>query len=215
MRSHDRIVIEVGCHKGSDTPILYNHYRCPLYGFEPHPQLWSNLAYQFRTYPEVKILQYAIGLSNDTVEFHLSPDTGCSSLYEFTENITELWNAELEKNAPWEGKRKFEMTNRVTVRSIRMDTFLDMIKFDGVIDFMHCDAQGNDLNVLKSFGNKLHMLKAGVIETTRKNSVNLYKNNENFTEDAVEFLESNGFYIKDITLNDRANSEDNILFEKK
>ena len=77
-----------------------------------------------------------------------------------------------------------------------MDEFIETNKINK-IDYLHCDAQGSDLDVLKSFGKYLQILVKGKVEGCVTN--NLYKN-ENNVKTLINFLESNNFQI--INVND-------------
>ena len=80
------------------------------------------------------------------------------------------------------------------------------------IDFIEIDTQGNDFNVLKSFGDKISIIKEGVVEAS--NNVDLYKGVNNRIENIREFLETNGFQIVSENENDYLKAEINIHFVK-
>lgn len=218
----ERCIIEVGAHRMEDTDRLHQTWpHVPLWTFEPVPHLWTHLAERFKTYPNVHPQAYAIDVKNGNQTLHISGDTGCSSLHTFTEGVGELWDQAVKEYSPTPEKERsriddFSIRGTVIVRTIRLDSFLEIVNFpkDGIIEHLHCDAQGNDLNVLKSMGDYIQCLQSGVIETTKKEGLHLYTNGENYTEDAVAFLESNGFKHISIHNNDRANSENNIRFSR-
>jgi len=218
----ERCIIEVGAHIMSDTLKLQKEWpHLPLWTFEPVPHLWSQLSEHFKTYPNVHPQAYAIDVVDGHRDLHIATDTGCSSLHTFTDNLGELWDASIEKHAPRPERERsrlgdFQIEETIEVQTIRLDSFLTIVNFpkDGVIQHLHCDAQGNDLNVLKSLGDYIHCVQSGMIETTKKEGLHLYTNGENYTEDAVAFLESNGFKKISIHNNDRANSENNIRFSR-
>jgi hypothetical protein len=79
------------------------------------------------------------------------------------------------------------------------------------IDYFHCDAQGNDFKILKSFGNKLNIIKSGVVEASC--SVSLYKV-DNTAESIINFLEENGFKILNRSDLGASSPEIDINFEK-
>ena len=110
--------------------------------------------------------------------FNISIDGASSSLYELSEYA--LHNT------------KIKYVNKIMVDVIRMDTFLNNNDIE-VVDYLHCDAQGNDLTILKSFGNRLNNIRYGKIEVSLKTE--LYKNTCNMIDDTVKFLDDNGFKI--------------------
>ena len=79
------------------------------------------------------------------------------------------------------------------------------------IEHLHIDAQGADLAVLKGLGEKISIVKSGVIEVPQSEEVKLYKL-QHSKEEAMEFLKANGFEITSIK---PQQNEDNIFFERK
>lgn len=222
-------IIEVGAHTATDTRRLAEKYKgVTFYCFEPTNWLFHRYVEPFaRNRPNVHVVQCAISLENGETDFYNSTEDGCNSLYPFTENIAETWNKTLDEKLgdrhqrekgcyPNARARHFSHWDKERVETIRMDTFLHNQNFslDGVIKYLHCDAQGSDLNVLKSFGEYINCLQAGVIETSNKGSLNLYNNTENYTEDAIIWLSSKGFKISNIESNDPLNAETNVHFER-
>lgn len=189
------IVLEVGMSDGFDTQRLIERWGLPIYGFEPVPAMYEHTSKRFKDNVNVHVMHAAVDIEDAIKPFHLSNPQGvftdgtgrkihpygCSSLYEFADDIHQKWK----------GRPDFNMVETVNVKTIRLDTFLDQIQFDGEIEYMHCDAQGNDVNVLKSLGKYLPRLKQGVIEVAA--SVELYKNTNNNIEQATKFLTQNGF----------------------
>jgi hypothetical protein len=78
---------------------------------------------------------------------------------------------------------------------------------------MEIDAQGNDFNVLKSFGDMLSIVEEGVVEASQ--NVDLYQGVNNRREDIVRYLEKYNFEILKQTNNDYLGAEINIHFRKK
>lgn len=209
----NKIVLEVGVSDGFDTERLVKRFNLPIYGFEPVPHLFKILNQKFKNNPNVHITQAAVDIKEDTRDFYISNPKGrftdgtnrqihpygCSSLYEFADDIHEKWP----------GRPDFNMTEKVQVKTINLENFLDENNFDGEIVFMHCDAQGNDLNVMKSLGKYLHCIKEGVIEVADKTE--LYKNTDNTVENATEFFKDNGF---EIVIPKKGDHETDIHFKR-
>jgi hypothetical protein len=103
------------------------------------------------------------------------------------------------------------------VETTRLDTFIEQEGLENTtIDFIHIDAQGVDLDVLKSVGKYITNVKAGVLETVMDNNKSIYiEQKDNNFENVKMFLESNGFTITDLHSNDNTNCEYNVFFEKK
>jgi hypothetical protein len=76
-----------------------------------------------------------------------------------------------------------------------MDTFINENNID-TIDYFHCDAQGNDLKILHSFGDKLSLIKKGKVEVSFGDE--LYKDVINDLHSVIYFLKNNGFEISNL-----------------
>lgn len=194
----NKIVIEVGMSDGYDTAKMWDRYGLPIYGFEPVPYMFNHTRERFKNNKSIHIHEAAVDIEDGVKPFHLSNPEGkftdgtnrpihpygCSSLYEFSDDIHEKWK----------GRPDFNIVETIQVKTIRLDTFLSQNNFDGEIEFMHCDAQGNDINVLRSLGDYIKCLKSGVVEVA--NQVELYKGTDNTVNNAKQFLLSNGFFIE-------------------
>ena len=82
-----------------------------------------------------------------------------------------------------------------------------------IIDYFHCDTQGSDLDVLYGLGDKISIIKEGVIEAAAKRDI-LYKNQNDYLE-CIEFLKMNNFEIIAVHSNDPDTNEVNIHFKNK
>jgi hypothetical protein len=127
-------------------------------------------------------------------------DYGWSSLNQFTDNIQDIW-----VNRP-----DFAFVDTIDVEVIRMDKFIEDNNITQ-IDYFHCDAQGSDLSVLKSFGNKLNVIVSGVVEGAHR--INLYSVDNTVTS-IVDFLESNGFRITNKNDQNSSSEELDVYFER-
>jgi hypothetical protein len=102
------------------------------------------------------------------------------------------------------------------VETTRLDTFIEEYELqDRIIDFIHIDAQGVDLDCLKSLGKYITNVLAGVVETVKDKNKSIYIGQEDNTlENVTDFLSKNGFKINRIENNDITNCEYNVYFEK-
>jgi FkbM family methyltransferase len=177
-----RTIIEVGVNEGQDTPNLL-HNADKYYGFEPTLELFNMLQTRYNGDPRVQMIPMAVDIENRFTTFNVAGwnNWGCSSLNDFTDGISDVWG---------DGRANFHFTKSQKVMTIRMDDFCNMYNITS-IDYMHVDAQGSDLNVLKSFGDKIDILKEGRIEVAY--SLSLYKNVDNTFESASKWLTEKGF----------------------
>lgn len=181
-----KTIVEIGANNGGDT--LNYAKEGILYTVEPVPVLAENLRNMFSGNDNVKVFELAISDYNGTARFGISDprygaaNMGCSSLNTFSDDIHQKWP----------NRGDFNMIEYVDVQVMRMDTFIER---EGIteIDYLHCDAQGSDLKVLQSFGDKISILKAGKCEAA--NTVDLYKDVDNSIYSIIKFLEESGFRI--------------------
>ncbi len=193
-------IIEIGANDGGHTFELSKHSK--VWAFEPDPLNIKILKDKFINNKNVVIIESAVSDFNGTALFNIATNRMSSSLNDLTEfsiNNTKV---------------RFE--NQINVDVVRMDTFIYENGID-VIDYFHCDAQGNDLKILKSFGDKLSLIKRGKIEVSFGEE--LYKNVTNDLYSVVDFLKNNGFEISNWRdINDKLNKryhDGNVEFFNK
>jgi biotin operon repressor len=162
--------------------------------------------------PNYRIIEKAVSNYDGKATFYISgnADWGCSSLCEFQASET--------LKQTWPGRKDFSVTDKVDVEVIRLETFIDQLKKEGVqideIQYFHCDVQGQDLEALMGMGKYLSLIRSGVIEMPTSHQVKLYANQKFLDADAIQFLEKNGFKITRVQSNDRQCNEVNIYFER-
>lgn len=195
-----KIVLEIGSSDGYDTTRLRDKFGLPVYGFEPVPQNFTHLNKIMEKDKDVHIFEMAVDIEDGEKDFYLSDPYGsngkftdgtnrpihpygCSSLYEFSDDIHDKW----------QGRPDFNMVETIKVKTKRLDTFLSENNFDGEIEYMHCDAQGNDVKVLESMGDYIRCIKQGKIEVAAQTE--LYKGTNNNIQSAKSFLIKKGFIV--------------------
>jgi len=190
----DKIVLEVGVSDGFHTERYLDRFNLPVIGFEPVPYLYPLLDEKFKNHKDVYIYEAAVDKKDSIRDFHISdPKTkrdekpvhpyGCSSLYKFPEDINDKW---LDRD-------DFVMIETIKVNTVNLENFFRQRFFNGSIEYLHCDAQGNDINVLRSMGPYLNRVKSGEIECAAKTE--LYEGTDNRWEKAYEFLLKSGFNV--------------------
>lgn len=196
-----KIIFDVGANNGASC-FNRSGQNCKVYAFEPTPHLLNKYLLP-RQSDNYIVVPKAISDYNGKATFNIAAERGggCSSLNTFSDGLDKTWP----------NRTDFKVTDTVEVDVMRMDTFIEENNIE-YINWLHCDTQGNDLKVLKSFGEKIHILESGVVEAFAKNP--LYKESDNSKEAIVEFLEKNNFKIQSITSNDPYNNELNVSFSK-
>lgn len=213
-----RVVFDVGANNGMSTWHFLDDPSVELYAFEPNPVLYRDLTKKAQTNERYKPVPYAVGEKDGESSFHLAgpvdprdplshlegmSNYGCSSLLPFS--------ATVEKE--WPGRTDFKEFAEVPVKTVRLETFMREVHIDS-IDYLHVDAQGMDLAVLRSLGPYLSKVKEGVIEAPINEKKKIYDGSHTCDE-AILFLLNNGFRITDVEKNDDMGNEVNIYFKKK
>jgi len=196
---------DVGANNGSDSVhVAFENPELFVYGFEPTPEMYNEIQNKISNIKNYILIKKAVSDFEGKATFNVAgqSDWGCSSLLEFSEN------SQIE----WPGRTDFKVTQQIEVDVIRLDKFIEDEGID-VIEYIHIDTQGSDLNVLKGLGTKISIVKEGVMEAAGKDNI-LY-NKQNSELDSIKFLEENGFIIEKITSNDIHRNEVNIYFKQK
>lgn len=195
-----KTIIEVGANDGGHTNAFLSDNDSVVYSFEPTVELQLHLQSRFKNYSNFNLVSAAVDIVNGFKYFNIagSGDWGCSSLFDFSDNIEILWP----------DRPDFKTTDRYKVMTIRLDTFCDLYNIVK-IDYLHIDAQGNDFNVLKSLGDKINLVQEGQCEAAL--GVNLYKNTENNAFEIQKWLEEHGFHVQF----ENPHQEVNINFKRK
>lgn len=189
-----KIILEVGVNTGTDTQRLLDTYSdCDYYGFEPTGELYTELVKKFADNPRVHFLPLAVSNYNGFATFHVNGvfGWGCSSLYNFSENINQIWP----------GRSDFVMTHSYRVPVIMMKSFLTTyITEPFEIEYAWIDAQGSDLLVLEGFGDLISTLKAGRIEVAV--TTELYEGTVNTLANALRFFQNNNYQTNTVPAGD-------------
>ena len=179
-RKYKRVWIDVGAHEGETTfPLAAVDPSLLVYAFEPNLHAAARIMGRLRNYV---VLPIAIAQSDGSAVLNLNAYEQSSSLLRADEAGLKRWVSEVE----------FKVVDAVTVPTMRLDTFLDGAGLRSV-DFLKVDAQGLDLEVVKSAGDRIRDIKKVQLEATTSS----YRQYEGAPEKAliVEFMESKGFRL--------------------
>lgn len=212
-----RIILDVGANNGMST---WHHLDDPdveLFAFEPNPALFHDLCKKAETNKRYHPLPYAVGEKDGESVFRLAgpidprqpflhqegiSNYGCSSLLPFSGTVRQEWPDRID----------FQEFAQVPVKTVRLESFMKAFHLES-IDYLHIDAQGMDLVVLRSLGPYLSKVKAGVLEAPINDRKKIYEGSHTCDE-AILFLLNNGFRITDIEKNDSLGNEVNLYFRK-
>lgn len=126
-----------------------------------------------------------------TRAFHEYGGAGCSSFLEPNKNFDRA----LSK---YHWARPCTTVKKVTgVAALRLETILAIIDPRLHIELLKVDAQGVDLDVVKSAGKQLSRVAKVIvevqIENKKKKASNILYHNANTASDTVEYMQANGF----------------------
>jgi len=199
------IVFDVGTNTGNELyAAITSGQDADFYAFEPVPEIYNDLLERFKGHDNAKFFQLAVSNYNGKASFNVSNEQSqgeVSSLLEMVDNVKNNWG---------HVAACFEYTHKIDVDVITLESFIEEHNIP-YITYLHVDAQGSDLNVLKGLGSKLHLVQGGAVEAAIKYNV-IYKN-QCMIDEVVNFLEQNNFEIVRIEPNDQWNNEANIQFK--
>jgi len=172
--------IDVGAHEGELTfPFASVDRTLLVYAFEPNLRAASRIMGRL---PNYVVLPIAVAATDGSAELQLNAYEQSSSLLPADDAGVKAWRSELE----------FKVIGSVTVPTMRLDTFMNGAGIESV-DFLKVDAQGLDLEVVRSAGDRLRDVARVQLEATTA-SYRQYEGAPGKSE-IVEFMESNGFRL--------------------
>ena len=198
------IVFDVGANDGSSTRHLCNNPDVNLYLFEPDPKFADHLNGLTSIFPNTKFFPLAVSNVAGEAQLNLAFSPGCNSLNTFIDNIDELTPGRLDIRPSGQSL----MVKVVTLAHIIEENNIEKI------DYLHCDVQGKDLEVLMGLGHHISKVDRGVIEMPLNTKGRTYKEQVYDSADAVRFLHENGFVVESMDVNDQFGLEVNVHFHK-
>ena len=172
-RKYRRIWIDVGAHEGELTfPFAAADSSLLVYAFEPNLHAASRIMGCLRNYV---VLPIAIAERDGSAELQLNAYEQSSSLLPADKEGVKRWITEQE----------FKVVGTAIVPTMRLDTFMN--------DYLKIDAQGLDLEVVKSAGDRLRDVAKVQLEATTAS----YRQYEGAPDKSViiEYMESKGFRL--------------------
>ena len=202
------LLIEVGAFDGHDS-LRWHAKGYKVLTFEPKRDLYEKLSLKTSGLSDYEVVNKAISLIDGIVKFNICKSGGASSLLEFKceEELIKHWGSG-RTDVHFSGEsyhvESTTLKKAIEERNLQMET----------IAFLHVDAQGVDLDVLKSLGPYIKNVKEGVIECAISAEKAIYKEQSSIMGDCKDWLTSNGFSVLNVTPNDHG-CEYNISFRSK
>jgi FkbM family methyltransferase len=194
-----RTWIDVGAHLGEKT--FAEAERDPhlrVYAFEPNLGVSRRLIGRL---PNFVVVPMAVAETDGCADFYLNAFAAASSLLPF--------NAEgLER---WAGGEVLKVEKRLAVAAVRLDTFMELMGIEDV-EFLKIDAQGADLAVVRSAGDRLRRIRRIALEV-QINPVPLYEGGSQ-RDDVVSYLAERGFSLASVERQSR-DQEENLVFVRE
>jgi FkbM family methyltransferase len=172
--------------------------------FEPNPARFDELKAKFES-PNIHAFPYAISNYNGPSRLNIANFEDCSSLLVFDERANETWIH------PWHPYKHFEMVRMAEVEVMRLDTFMEQHGIQ-TVNFLEIDAQGEDMRVVESLGDRIRDVEKIQIEVNVHHSP-LYKNSCT-REQACAYFARFGFE-KHASWKQSVNREENIVFRNQ
>lgn len=203
------LLIEVGGFDGSDSLRFYEQGYTVI-TFEPERKLYADLVRRTSHLEGYRVVNKAVTLADGVTTFNVCKAGGASSVLPF--------KSDAELQAHWTARRTDIQYSGVSyqVETTRLDTFLEENGLTQTpIDYFHVDAQGADLDVLRSLGAYTGNVRKGVVETCYSLDKAIYTNQRDDLTAVKHWLVTHGFEIERIVPNDETNCECNVYFTLK
>lgn len=141
-------------------------------------------------------IDYNTGLNNKFIQAAISTKTGKRKFYTYSEPGCNSLNEMLLDNK-FQRPQPIEKTGEIEVPCVTLASILDHLKPD-MIHMLKVDAQGNDLDCIKSAENWLDKCLFVQMETcVAKTADTLMYKNQNTRDSDVEYMLSRGFELFD------------------
>jgi FkbM family methyltransferase len=195
-----RVWIDVGAHHGehsfgeakADTALV-------VYAFEPLPELHAALMRKWC--PSFVPIRKAVSEVDGEAVFRVNAFDAASSLLPMDDTA----------RASWTDGHLLKEDREITVETTRLDTFMNGVGI-GAVEFLKVDAQGADLSVVRSLGERLRdvgRIQMEVCVTGRQ----LYRGAAD-KESTLAFMAGHGFALEATQLQSHG-QEENLTFARR
>jgi FkbM family methyltransferase len=191
--------IDVGAHHGEHTVGYARHNPgLRIYAFEPNLSAAATLMGRA---PNYVVVPMAVTEKDGAAEFNINAFDAASSLLPLSKEGIDSW----------EGAKVLKVESVVVVPTIRLDTFMNFVGIEKV-DFLKIDAQGTDLAVVKSAGERLRDIAKITLEVWLTPHP-LYVGVPSKAE-VASYLETHGFVLANVE-SQTEGLEENLTFLRR
>jgi len=174
-------LVYVGANVGGSLWSMFRQYDL-VYAFEPDPEIFAHLKNTYNSYSWVHLVNAACSENNGKAKFYVTPNRVSSSL-----NVVST--STHDEASP---QRDFR---EIVVKTINLCEYLTEVGVD-YIDYYLSDAQGSDLNILKTLKPYINNKKIGkMFIETHGNGLYLYDNLYNQFDGFKELLCKNYKFV--------------------
>jgi FkbM family methyltransferase len=182
---------DIGANDG-DSTLHFARAGHTVWAFEPHPGFCDMIRNKSAGLTNYTLVPKAVSDFDGQADFHVYRSEDCSSLAPTVPGHEARW--------PHMRRGSMDTLGTIRVEVIRLSTFMRDNRIRRV-DWLHCDAQGHDLRVLRGLGDCLCMVAAGVVECVSSPEVALYEGHCH-RDEVVGWLESVGLRVDSVANND-------------
>jgi FkbM family methyltransferase len=203
-----KLLFEIGACDGTDS-LRYYHSGFKVYTFEPRLDFYMSLKEKTKHLNDFILTNKAVSNFDGETDFNICKLGGASSILPFKseEELIKYWGPD-RTDIHYSG-----ITYKV--KCTRLDTFIEENNLQNdIIDYIHIDAQGVDLEVLQGLGKYINNVQGGVIESAISPEKAIYINQTNTIDTASKWLTEHNFKIENIQGNDLCGCEYNIYFKR-
>jgi FkbM family methyltransferase len=194
-----RVWIDVGAHLGEKTfAAAQQDPALRVYAFEPQLGI---AAQRMGALANFIVIPVAVGEADGSAEFHVNDFDAASSLLPFNP----------EGLSRWRGGAELARTHPVAVPVMRLDTFMNGAGI-GKVDYLKVDAQGTDLAVIRSAGERLRDIERITVEV-QTTPLPLYAGSA-AKKEVIAFLNEAGFHLVS-TESQSQGQEENLTFLRR
>jgi len=188
--------LDIGAHRGEKTfAAAHADPGLCVYAFEPN---WPEAAPLLGRLPNYVVLPFAVGETDGTAEFHRNRCSAASSLLQLDPAGVRAWR----------GGESLHVEQTLTVPTVRLDTFLQVMRL-AKVHYLKIDAQGADLAVVRSLGARIADVERIELEV-QTTPTPLYQRSARKAE-VLEFMAQAGFVLRGAEPQS-AGQEENLCF---
>jgi FkbM family methyltransferase len=191
----DTVWIDVGAHLGEGTlDAATRNPKLLVFAFEPNWVLARQIMGRAANFV---VLPMAVSYADGFADFFINAYDGSSSLVRMAEAGLSHWK-----------DFDYMVKSKVVVQTIRLDTFMELADLDSV-DYLKVDAEGIDLRVIQSAGERLKDIKRVMLEVDVAPD-RLYEGAPS-RDEVIGFMTESGFRLVD-SESQNAGRQENLTF---